>query len=70
MLCGALNCVANSKIAHMFDKVWIFPNLAMRRSLGCALAHNKRQVKFKDTFLGTMIDRRLNPRSIRPLTKT
>ena len=61
----ALNCVANSKIAHMFDKVWIFPNPGdAGASLGCALAHNKRQVKFKDTFLGTMIDRRLNPREV------
>ena len=43
----ALNCVANSKIAHMFDKVWIFPNPGdAGASLGCALAHNKRQVKF------------------------
>ena len=62
---GALNCVANSKFAHMFDRVWIFPNPGdAGASLGCALAHNKRQVEFKDTFLGTMIDRRLNPREV------
>ena len=61
----ALNCVANSKFAHMFDRVWIFPNPGdAGASLGCALAHNKRQVEFKDTFLGTMIDRRLNPREV------
>ena len=61
----ALNCVANSKFAHMFDRVWIFPNPGdAGASVGCALAHNKRQVEFKDTFLGTMIDRRLNPREV------
>jgi carbamoyltransferase len=61
----ALNCVANSKIRPMFDNMWIFPNPGDAGSaLGCVLAHTKQHIKFKDTFLGTNINRKINPREV------
>ena len=43
----ALNCVANSKIAPLFDKMWIFPNPGDAGSaLGCLLAKTKKRLEY------------------------
>lgn len=58
----ALNCVANSKIREMFDMMWVMPNPGdAGASLGAALAHTKRKTLMQHNFLGTNIDRPLNP---------
>ena len=49
----ALNCVANSKIYPMFDKVWIFPNPGdAGSSLGAAAAYLDKPLQFTDAYLG------------------
>jgi len=61
----ALNCVANSKIHKLFDKMWIFPNPGDAGSaLGCILAHTQERIEFKDTYLGYDIKRSINPRFV------
>lgn len=61
----ALNCVANSKIRPMFNRMWIFPNPGDAGSaLGCVLKHTKEKIDFKDTFLGHNIKRSINPRFV------
>jgi carbamoyltransferase len=61
----ALNCVANSKIAKMFDKMWIFPNPGDAGSaLGCILAKSKKRLDYTHTFWGYNIDRELNPNEV------
>ena len=61
----ALNCVANSKIAKMFDKMWIFPNPGDAGSaLGCILAKSKKRLDYTHTFWGYNIDRELNPNDV------
>jgi carbamoyltransferase len=61
----ALNCVANSKILHhYFDNVWIYPNPGdAGNSLGAALGHTRQKVKYSP-YLGTNIDRAINPREV------
>ena len=57
----ALNCVANSKLAPMFDKFWIFPNPGDSGSaLGCILAKTKKRLEYPHTFWGYNIQRKLN----------
>ena len=61
----ALNCVANSKIARLFDKMWIFPNPGDAGSaLGCILAKTKKRLEYTHTFWGYNIDRELNPNEV------
>ena len=61
----ALNCVANSKIAPLFDKMWIFPNPGDAGSaLGCILAKSKKRLNYTHTFWGYNIDRELNPNEV------
>ena len=61
----ALNCVAISKIAKMFDKMWIFPNPGDAGSaLGCILAKSKKRLDYTHTFWGYNIDRELNPNEV------
>ena len=61
----ALNCVANSKIAPLFDKMWIFPNPGDAGSaLGCILAKTKKRLEYTHTFWGYNIDRELNANEV------
>lgn len=61
----ALNCVANSKVAAMLDKLWIFPNPGDAGSaLGCILAHTQQRIDYPHTFWGHNIDRPFNPRNV------
>jgi len=49
----ALNCVANSRLGEIYDKIWIMPNPGdAGSSLGAAaLAHGQR-LRWRDAFLG------------------
>lgn len=61
----ALNCVANSKIRGLFDKVWIFPNPGdAGSSLGAAAAYINKKLKWKDCFLGNHIKKELDVKGI------
>lgn len=61
----ALNCVANSAIHHMFDKIWIMPNPGDAGSaLGAAAAINGKMLKWRSPYLGTNIDRVVNPKEV------
>ena len=61
----ALNCVANSKIAKLFDQMWIFPNPGDSGSaLGCILAKTKKRLEYTHTFWGYNIPRELNPNEV------
>ena len=61
----ALNCVANSKIYYMFDKVWIMPSPGdSGGALGAAAAHLDKKLKWKDAYLGTDIPNTINPRKV------
>lgn len=52
----ALNCVANSKIANMFENIWIMPNPGdAGSSLGCASLLLKKQIKWNGPYLGHCI---------------
>ena len=60
----ALNCVANSKIHHMFKKMWIMPNPGdSGASLGAALAYKNKMYKF-NPYLGTNIERKINVKEV------
>jgi carbamoyltransferase len=49
----ALNCVANSKIKRLTDRMWIFPNPGDGGSaVGCAALINRKHIDFKNAFLG------------------
>jgi len=49
----ALNCVANSKIHNMFDKVWIMPNPGDAGSaIGCVLAATDYHIDWPGPYLG------------------
>lgn len=60
----ALNCVANTKVYHMFKKVWIMPNPGdAGASLGAALAYKDKRYKF-DPYLGYDIQREVNVKEV------
>ena len=60
----ALNCVANSKIHSMFKDIWIMPNPGdCGAALGAALAYKDKRYEFTP-YLGTMINRKINPKEI------
>ena len=53
----ALNCVANSKVYHMFKKVWILPNPGdAGSSLGAAAAYLDKPLKWRNAYLGRNIE--------------
>jgi len=57
----ALNCVANSYVAQLFDKTWIMPNPGdAGNSLGAAAFYIGEQLKWKGPFLGHEIKRPLD----------
>jgi carbamoyltransferase len=63
----ALNCVANTRIAQEagFDQVWIFPNPGdAGSSLGAAAVLHGEGVNWRDPYLGTDIDRPIDPEDI------
>ena len=61
----ALNCVANSKILHTLDKLWIFPSPGDAGSaLGAILAHTKQKINYPHTFWGYNIKGELNPNEV------
>jgi carbamoyltransferase len=61
----ALNCVANSKICPMFDKIWIFPNPGdAGSSLGAAAAYYDKPLNWVDPYLGTEIKQKINPKEV------
>ena len=61
----ALNWVANSKILHTLDKLWIFPSPGDAGSaLGAILAHTKQKIDYPHTFWGYNIEGELNPNEV------
>lgn len=61
----ALNCVANSKVHSMFDKMWILPNPGdAGSSLGAAAAYHNKQLNWIDPYLGTDIKRDVNVKEV------
>ena len=61
----ALNCVANSKIHYMFDKIWIMPAPGdSGGALGAAAAYLDKKLKWKDPYLGTDIRDQIDPRKV------
>ena len=61
----ALNCVANTKVHSMFDKMWIIPNPGdAGSSLGAAAAYLDRQLNWIDPYLGTDIKRNVNVKEV------
>ena len=61
----ALNCVANSKVHSMFDKMWIMPNPGdAGSSLGAAAAYLDKQLNWIDPYLGTNIKRDVSAKEV------
>lgn len=61
----ALNCVANTKIHPLFDKVWIFPNPGdAGSSFGAAAAYQDTMIDFKGPYLGTDIKRTVDIKEV------
>jgi len=61
----ALNCVANSKVASMFDNVWIMPNPGdAGSSLGAAAAYLNKKLNWQGPYLGTDIKKKINPKRV------
>lgn len=61
----ALNCVANSAIHSMFKKIWILPNPGdAGSSLGAAAAINGKMLNWTGPYLGTNIERDVNPKDV------
>lgn len=57
----ALNCVANSYVAHTFENIWIMPNPGdAGNSLGAAANYIGRPLKWRGPFLGHNIERKLD----------
>jgi carbamoyltransferase len=49
----ALNCVANSKLGQIYDKIWIMPNPGdAGSSLGAAALAYRKRLCWRDAFLG------------------
>jgi carbamoyltransferase len=49
----ALNCVANSRLGEIYDKIWIMPNPGdAGSSLGAAALAYGQQLRWRDAFLG------------------
>jgi len=60
----ALNCVTNELIARtgLYEKIWIMPNPGdAGSSLGCILAHTQSHANWIGPYLGTNIDRDIDP---------
>lgn len=60
----ALNCMANARVsrAGIFDRIWIFPNPGdAGSSVGAAAAHHGGPLAWPGPYLGTSIDRELDP---------
>jgi len=52
----ALNCVANSRLGQLYDKIWIMPNPGdAGSSLGAAALSHGGQLRWRDAFLGHLI---------------
>jgi carbamoyltransferase len=63
----ALNCVANARICweEDFDQIWIFPNPGdAGSSVGAAAAHLGGPLVWPGPYLGTSIDRPLDPAEV------
>ena len=61
----ALNCVANTKVYSMFNNVWILPNPGdAGSSLGAAAAYLDKPINWIDPYLGTNIERKINPKEV------
>jgi len=61
----ALNCVANTKIAPMFDKIWIFPSPGDSGSaLGAAAAVQDIKLDWKGPYLGYNIQGEIDPKEV------
>jgi carbamoyltransferase len=61
----ALNCVANTKVHGMFDKMWIMPNPGdAGSSLGAAAAYLDVKLNWIDPYLGTNIKRDVNVKEV------
>ena len=59
----ALNCVANSKIKN--KNIWIMPSPGDAGSaLGAAALVRKEKLKWKTPYLGTLINRSVNPKEV------
>ena len=59
----ALNCVANSKIQN--KNIWIMPNPGdAGSSLGAAARELNNKLKWRDPYLGTNIQRSINPNEV------
>jgi len=59
----ALNCVANSKIQN--KNIWIMPNPGdAGSSLGAAARQLNNKLKWRDPYLGTNIQRSINPNEV------
>lgn len=59
----ALNCVANSKIKG--KNIWIMPNPGdAGSSLGAAARHYKKKLNWQGPYLGTSIEREVNPSEV------
>jgi len=49
----ALNCVANSRLGEIYDRIWIMPNPGdAGSSLGAAALVNGQRLRWRDAFLG------------------
>ena len=61
----ALNCVANTLIHSLFDKMWILPNPGdAGSSLGAAAAHLDKPLNWIDPYLGYDIKRTINVKEV------
>ena len=57
----ALNCVANSLLSNIYPNVHIMPNPGdAGNSIGACAEFMRQKLKWKDCYLGTNIDRRVN----------
>ena len=66
----ALNCVANSKITGLFDRIWIMPNPGdAGSSLGAVAAKTREQISWTSPYLGHNIRDPLNRRGAIELLK-
>ena len=61
----ALNCVANSRLGQIYDKIWIMPNPGdAGSSLGAAALAYGQRINWRDAFLGHHIPGRYPVRDI------
>jgi carbamoyltransferase len=61
----ALNCVANSRLGQIYDKIWIMPNPGdAGSSLGAAALVHGSSINWRDAYLGHRIDGRYPVRAV------